>query len=73
MSGVKKKTGAAAKGKRPAKSRPGKSRNEKSRPEESRQEPDWTSSLKRLYDSVVEEPIPDAFKDLLNKLDSDKR
>ena len=58
MSGARKKAGAAAKGKRPAKSR---------------QEPDWTSSLKRLYDSVVEEPIPDAFKDLLNKLDSDKR
>ena len=58
MSGVRKKTGAAAKGKRPAKAR---------------HEPDWTSSLKRLYDSVVEEPIPDSFKDLLNKLDSDKR
>ena len=58
MSGVRKKTGAAAKGKRPTKAR---------------HEPDWTSSLKRLYDSVVEEPIPDAFKDLLNKLDSDKR
>ena len=58
MSGVRKKTGAAAKGKRPG---------------NARNEPDWTSSLKRLYDSVVEEPIPDAFKDLLNKLDSDKR
>ena len=58
MSGARKKAGAAAKGKRPAKSG---------------LEPDWTSSLKRLYDSVVEEPIPDAFKDLLNKLDSDKR
>jgi hypothetical protein len=30
---------------------------------------DWTSGLKRLYDNVVEEPIPDAFKDLLAKLD----
>lgn len=32
--------------------------------------PDWASGLKQLYDSVVEEPIPDAFKDLLSKLDS---
>jgi len=31
--------------------------------------PDWTSGLKRLYDSVVEEPLPDSFKDLLSKLD----
>jgi hypothetical protein len=31
--------------------------------------PDWTSGLKQLYDSVIEEPIPDAFKDLLSKLD----
>lgn len=33
---------------------------------------DWTSGLKRLYDSVVEEPIPDAFKDLLAKLNDGK-
>lgn len=31
---------------------------------------DWAAGLKRLYDSVVEEPIPDSFKDLLSKLDS---
>ena len=31
--------------------------------------PDWTSGLKQLYDSVIEEPLPDAFKDLLSKLD----
>lgn len=33
-------------------------------------DPEWAAGLKRLYDSVVEEPIPDSFKDLLNKLDS---
>lgn len=33
-------------------------------------DPEWAAGLKRLYDSVVEEPIPDAFKDLLKKLDS---
>ncbi len=31
--------------------------------------PDWASGLRRLYDSVVEEPLPDCFKDLLAKLD----
>lgn len=33
-------------------------------------DPEWTAGLKRLYDSVVEEPLPDAFVDLLKKLDS---
>ena len=36
-----------------------------------RRGPDWTSGLKQLYDSVIEEPIPDAFKDLLSKLDDE--
>jgi hypothetical protein len=31
--------------------------------------PEWTEGLKQLYDSVVEEPIPDAFRDLLARLD----
>ena len=31
--------------------------------------PEWASGLKRLYDQVVEEPIPDSFMDLLSKLD----
>ncbi len=35
--------------------------------------PEWASGLKQLYDSVIEEPIPDAFKDLLAKLDDGKR
>jgi len=35
--------------------------------------PDWASGWKQLYDSVVEEPIPDSFKDLLSKLDSGKQ
>jgi hypothetical protein len=33
-------------------------------------DPEWATGLKRLYDSVVEEPLPDSFKDLLSKLDS---
>jgi len=35
--------------------------------------PDWATGLKHLYDSVIEEPIPDAFKDLLSKLDDGDR
>lgn len=31
--------------------------------------PDWAGGLRQLYDSVVEEPIPDTFKDLLDQLD----
>lgn len=35
-------------------------------------EPGWAGGLKKLYDSVVEEPLPDSFKDLLKRLeDSD--
>ncbi|MDA0820630.1 MAG: NepR family anti-sigma factor [Proteobacteria bacterium] len=32
--------------------------------------PDWAEGLKDIYDSVVEEPLPDSFKDLLAKLDT---
>lgn len=35
-----------------------------------RTDADWTSGLKQLYDSVIEEPIPDSFMDLLSKLDN---
>ena len=31
--------------------------------------PEWAVGLRRMYDSVVDEPLPDAFKDLLSKLD----
>lgn len=31
--------------------------------------PDWADGLRALYDSVVHEPLPDSFKDLLDKLD----
>lgn len=33
-------------------------------------DPEWASSLKRLYDSVVDEPLPDSFKSLLSQLDA---
>ena len=36
-------------------------------------EPEWTSGLKQIYDAVVDEPLPDAFKDLLSRLDDGKQ
>jgi len=33
--------------------------------------PEWADGLKQLYDSVVDEPLPDSFLDLLSKLDAD--
>ncbi len=35
-----------------------------------KERPDWAHGLRRLYDSVVEEELPDSFKDLLSQLDS---
>ncbi|TMM46168.1 hypothetical protein FEV51_11975 [Qipengyuania marisflavi] len=32
--------------------------------------PEWANGLRQLYDSVVEEPLPDTFKDLLSQLDA---
>lgn len=32
--------------------------------------PEWAKGLRQLYDSVVEEPLPDSFADLIAKLDS---
>ena len=36
-------------------------------------EPGWATGLKKLYDSVVDEPLPDSFKDLLSKLDDERK
>ncbi|MDC0886691.1 NepR family anti-sigma factor [Altererythrobacter sp.] len=33
--------------------------------------PEWANGLRELYDSVVEEPLPDSFADLLSKLDDE--
>lgn len=32
--------------------------------------PEWASGLRRLYDSVVDEPLPDSFSKLLDDLDN---
>lgn len=31
--------------------------------------PGWTNGLRQLYDQVVDEDLPDAFRDLLARLD----
>lgn len=31
--------------------------------------PGWADGLRRLYDSVVDEELPDSFEDLLKRLD----
>lgn len=38
----------------------------------SAEKPQWADSLRNLYDSVVDEPIPDSFKDLLAQFDEPK-
>lgn len=39
------------------------------RPDQSDDAPAWAQGLKQLYDSVVDEPLPDSFKDLLDAFD----
>lgn len=34
-----------------------------------KEQPGWADGLRKLYDSVVEEPIPESFNELLKKLD----
>jgi hypothetical protein len=36
------------------------------------EEPGWADGLRQLYNSVVHEPLPDSFDDLLKKLDRAK-
>ncbi|MGB7409482.1 MAG: NepR family anti-sigma factor [Pontixanthobacter sp.] len=36
----------------------------------SAKKPEWANGLRQLYDSVVDEPLPDSFQDLLSKLDN---
>lgn len=33
--------------------------------------PEWAAGLRHLYDSVVDEPLPDSFAQLLEQLDDD--
>ena len=42
-------------------------------PMRSRKRPEWAAGLRQLYDSVVEEPLPDSFGDLLSRFDDNDR
>ena len=57
--------------KRPARnvSRGGGKESDKVKNGKAAERPGWASGLRQLYDTVVDEPLPDAFKDLLSKLD----
>jgi len=55
-----------SKDKKPMKSMTTKDRTTRGR----QKDPEWTAGLRRLYDSVVDEPLPDSFAQLLDKLDS---
>ncbi|MGE8142668.1 NepR family anti-sigma factor [Novosphingobium sp. NPDC080210] len=48
--------------------RPGQSRSDRPHPRKPAA-PRWADGLRKLYDDVVSEPLPDSFNDLLKKLD----
>lgn len=48
--------------------RPGHTRSERTHPRKPAA-PRWAEGLRKLYDDVVSEPLPDSFNDLLKKLD----
>jgi hypothetical protein len=52
----------ATKPMRPAPASKGATQSRKARPE-------WADGLRQLYDSVLNEPLPDSFADLISKLD----
>ncbi len=42
---------------------------DKAKDRDAQQQPGWADGLRQLYDSVVDEPLPDAFMNLLAQLD----
>lgn len=42
------------------------------KPHDKSERPGWTRGLRQLYDQVVEEDLPDSFRDLLAQLDDDR-
>jgi hypothetical protein len=68
---VEKREKTAAKGRRASKTMsPGQ---QSTQSHQRGQQPEWAKGLRRLYNSVVEEPLPDSFADLIAKLDSEDR
>lgn len=55
---------------RPSEQQPGNGPDEAKKPHQKEAQPEWANGLRKLYDSVVEEPLPDSFKDLLSQLDA---
>ena len=47
---------------------PSRKRGDSPRPQKGEQ-PGWADGLRQLYNSVLNEPLPDSFDDLLKKLD----
>jgi len=41
--------------------------------ESKRARPEWADGLRQLYDSVLNEPLPDTFADLISKLDESEK
>lgn len=55
---------------KPPNGRPDLDRNGKAMPAKRQpDDPAWAEKLRQMYDSVVAEPLPQAFDDLLKKLD----
>jgi len=52
-----------------AKPRPGTRAGVKSATQQQPEMPGWTNGLRQLYDQVVDEDLPDSFRDLLARLD----
>ncbi|MFC0588597.1 NepR family anti-sigma factor [Novosphingobium aquiterrae] len=50
-------------------SKSGKSKDGDPKKTASPRQPGWADGLRKLYDSVANEPLPDSFDDLLKKLD----
>lgn len=53
---------------RPHGTKPGNTRSERA-PLRKAAAPGWADGLRKLYDDVVSEPLPDSFNELLKKLD----
>lgn len=53
----------------PAKSRRGSGGGARAGAKQNGELPGWTNGLRQLYDQVVDEELPDSFRDLLNRLD----
>ncbi|WP_133364704.1 NepR family anti-sigma factor [Qipengyuania sediminis] len=51
---------------------PGRARAAAGRAQAKGEMPGWTNGLRQLYDQVVDEDLPDSFRDLLARLDQGK-